>query len=1166
MALSGEQQQALDELAPPVSLDRIVRFLSDLGAQGNTPLGESGRSAQAFVASLTRETRSFSARQTSRWVAVLMDRYQIKLSEIQEFALWFVRRQEILSETNDLVKRAPNPVLARTPDSDPALRFDMGLAQRPLAAASGPAALTAGLTGVDSPVLADSAPLALPPARTALRRQPAAPMSIAPPLDTDAEDASPALPEERPRRQARQESRAGGSLSRSHRIKRRSLSALEDAPETGMPAAEEPGAEEVPIRRPFRLTPNMITRSAFVTNVGLAGMLTGLNLAPATADTLDPSTLTLASPPIISPTPVSSFGPIFGPLPPSLGMAPTTVTPTFTPTLTPMPATSPLPSPLRLGMRSDGSALPAALTNTSAPAAPSASPDLFLRGVELSASAPQGLETLPGIPAETPIGTPPLAQGQPPLLPGSQSPAVPAAPLLFGMVAGSAALSVTGRLGALQTPAAGTAAPPLTQPLFAGTAPRLVTPGTDAPEATSPALALAVTPEMGQITLMAPPMQIASPQAESSGIAASVDWQALAGGTGPLDEGGLARLKQVLPDQAGVFYPALPVGNLSAGAVNLPLSASLVQSLLQKGYGSVGLGMAAEAAGMASVAQGGKPPASALPAQIVPGKRPMGSNAGVFGHPAETQGGAGALAEAGKGQATRGGVMDFLGLPVRLAPSLGGRSDLVRETSVRSAGRGPVQPQQTLRPEQFAPLRNRLFPAFHSMTVEPDKTAWQKAAPAFGLRDGKPTTLLAPDARVPVQTPTSPLPPPRSQPAASSPTGIKSGLVLPSSQLSAASPAAMFGSRALPGGRNTLGMRPLIGAPTATTTPLSAVLGSPGVTGSHGPSSPFVNSHSPLPSQYGLPRAGGNARFTSPAPLGGSAGPQVSLGLSSPGMSSSRGASSPPGGLSSKAFSSFPSSHRPSGSAPRPPAAAPWTTPFGSTLGLGRSDRSPGGGSNYRSSSPLAHRTLGSPFTPVYLRGSHGAGLPLSSSFPWAEGTSPLHSSFPSAASRYTPSASAMPTHPSVGDWNHSGASSALAIPRSMATPLRLPDSRILTAPNRRRDALSSRIPSFPPFGARTTGGGTTGSFAGAVPTMRLAPPRGPRANRGSAGGPPMTIQRAETTTAVTPAQNRNAQNRAQAPAGPSGSVTGEVNALAGEVWALLKRRLSTEAERRGRW
>ena len=121
MSTAAEQQQALDELQTPASLDRITRFLSDLGQQGNAPLGTSGRSAQTFAASLAGGARSYSARQTSGWVAILMDRYQIKIGEIQEFALWFVRRQEILFQTIDLVESAPEPVLARPPAPDPVL-------------------------------------------------------------------------------------------------------------------------------------------------------------------------------------------------------------------------------------------------------------------------------------------------------------------------------------------------------------------------------------------------------------------------------------------------------------------------------------------------------------------------------------------------------------------------------------------------------------------------------------------------------------------------------------------------------------------------------------------------------------------------------------------------------------------------------------------------------------------------------------------------------------------------------------------------------------------------------------------------------------------------------------------------------------------------------------
>ncbi len=121
MPLSKEQQQALDRLPPPASLDRLTRFFGDLGAQGSEPLGTSGRSAQSLAASLAERAHSHSARQTSGWVAILMDRYQIKVGEIQEFALWFVRRQEIFARTADFTERAPDPILARHPAPDQTL-------------------------------------------------------------------------------------------------------------------------------------------------------------------------------------------------------------------------------------------------------------------------------------------------------------------------------------------------------------------------------------------------------------------------------------------------------------------------------------------------------------------------------------------------------------------------------------------------------------------------------------------------------------------------------------------------------------------------------------------------------------------------------------------------------------------------------------------------------------------------------------------------------------------------------------------------------------------------------------------------------------------------------------------------------------------------------------
>ena len=1423
--MTSEQQQALDALPAPASLDRITRFLSDLGQQGNAPLGASGRSAQAFAASLAGGAHSFSARQASGWVAILMDRYQIKMGEIQEFALWFVRRQEILSQTSDLVERAPEPVLARPQAPDPVL------AMPPAAERASRAVQAEGMSATlaaDGPAQAGytKASPGAPPPRTALRRQAvtASPDAL-PPSEggrgREAQDAEPDATEERPRRrQADSKGQTTAGSARRRRIERGPVRAGDDAPpgdatgegtpQTGMPEEEAP-----PAKRPFRLMPHMITRPAFVTNVGLAGMLAGLTLSPGAAMAQDAPDMALALPqmlgsgPMGGPLPMyppfAGAGPMGGPLPMSPaqgGISPLGV-PAFTPTVTPlasaavappstvwlgMPAPAPPPpdadapgsvafpatrpaaspgiasptppapdmtllpgvSPETLGIQaipppqavgtqppvsafvpqtgvprlpSDG---PASSQPPVAPPAPTnASPDAALppptpqspalmglaagsaalaAAEQLGARQPQAApsdQATPGDATTTPTGvtlptpalivptiiSPEMALPSPPPQPEpptsaamslaaggdalaaaeryvQAAPPVPsasppdasrpasAAPALAGLVAGSAALAVADRfrsshsppaLGGTRPLSAGASLPPpgagpSPMTVFLGSAPRSEAP--DAAMTSAPPSPFAATPEMGQLTLLAPPLQIASAQAERGGIAASVDWQTLAGGAGPLDEGGLARLKQVLPAQASVLYPALKPGSLGPGAVNLPLSAPLVQSLLQKSYGGVGMGMATRAADMAASLGGGKPAAAPLPAQIVPGRRPSGTAAGVLGHPDEVQGGAGALGQAGKGQATRGGVLDFLGLPVRLAPSLGGRSDLARETTLRNAGQGPVASQQTLRPEQFAPLRNRLFPAFSSMAVEPDKGAWRRAAPAFGLRDGSPTTLLSPDARVPVQTPTMPQPPSRSRPPASSRSATLSGspfaalsggqyaasLRAPSlraaSLLGTSAPTptllspsmlatghkapavpgrpSALGSSLAAGGQHTPdtpmthGLGAAMGALPRARTPLDAP-GGAGFVPPHSVSLPFPSAHPLLTGRNGTPLTASQHVL---APLGPAVGRTSGIG-----HHLDLGPSHHP--LSSHTLSSAGSAHLPSGpthgSTRHGPLSGPKSSPgFGPLVqhSFAAPPNTQGGMRSLPATARGSYHAGRGPLTAPPLTGSRGRAsghrLPLSSAFVPAGGRSAGHSRHAHANARPWGDSLSLPTprrisashsvpapDPSLGfshtggAGGHRGAShlsaglplAALALPHRAVAPTNFPDSRLISSPHMAApfSARAASLARSVQPGGRPRGAGVAGGFNGPAPAMRLAPRALRRPGADTAAMPPMTIQRSETTASATPAQNRSAPAHAHAPSGPSGSATGEVNALAGEVWGLLKRRLATEAERRGR-
>lgn len=264
-----------------------------------------------------------------------------------------------------------------------------------------------------------------------------------------------------------------------------------------------------------------------------------------------------------------------------------------------------------------------------------------------------------------------------------------------------------------------------------------------------------VLPRLGEVTLVAPPIAVASEAAERRGSAVAFDWKALARASGPLDQTGLRRLREALPEGTQAIYPAIPRQDLPAGAVNLRLAPSLLRPLLTQAYGSHAAGIAGAAASTASALSLAPLPAAPMPARILPVRRPAGAVESVL--PSPTPSITGALEEAGAGQARRSPMLDFLGVPVRLAPSLAGRAELRDELAARGVATQGATPQ-VVRPHLFQALREQVFPGVQAIQAEPDRSAWRKAAPHFGLRDSEPTTVLSPDARVKPPRADAPLP------------------------------------------------------------------------------------------------------------------------------------------------------------------------------------------------------------------------------------------------------------------------------------------------------------------------------------------------------------------------------------------------------------------------
>lgn len=624
-----------------------------------------------------------------------------------------------------------------------------------------------------------------------------------------------------------------------------------------------------------------------------------------------------------------------------------------------------------------------------------------------------------------------------------------------------------------------------------------------------------LSPFMGQVTVAAPSMRVASPAMHARGASVAFDWQKLAGGIGEVDAGGWAQLKSTLPPGSQILYPALPPGSLGPNSANLRLSQPLLENLLQAGYGTGAVPLAGPAVAMAAGHAMTSPISVSLQGSIVPEMRPAGATPGILADDASASKPGGALAHAGLAQAQRGTVLDFLGMPVRLAPSLSGRPDLADELAVRSAM--PEGAAAVMKPQEFASMRTRLFPKFQSVETETDKSAWRKAGPDFGLRSDRPSTLLSPDSRVKVPSSTAPLPQIEGGRGAVSDTlrSLKdlgkpaSGLEMPS-ETSAASiggPVSDIGSNedikfpATSSAQTTppmpLAPRPSgapAGAATYGPTPAAAGSGSPTTVGGAPPVVPGSSPAVPSDTQSQAAKQGGQTPFPLSTPFLGSlpatAGPIPSP---TPGFFPSLTVPPPLAGqvATRAAWSPAPA---PMFSLPASPTPTPASKP-----------------------GTLAHPAVsGAPAIPTRLPARRTA-RPQSSGGMFPAVQSPISE---------TPST---PAFPSMG-----GSSSP-----SMDLP--------------------------------AIGGAPTGPTLGRASTIRSAPdrllPSLPELNKRA--GPPLAIQRADSSTASTANPNQGAQQSARSVAASSsegGNEAAEVGLLANEVWSLIRRRILDELDRGGRW
>ncbi|NLH99228.1 MAG: hypothetical protein GX446_07020 [Chthonomonadales bacterium] len=789
MPISEEKLKELAAIEPPKFLERIADFLADLTlrsssvavlerAQPVEPIGQAGLSALSLGQRLSERAASVGGHRSIEWLYSLMRPYQIGPYELRQFSMWLVRWHDKLAETE--VIRRPADSAEQPPARRSTLAED-GSAPVDLRRTS-PRTLraVAGVSAAGSEIVQVVEPSAGGVRRVRVVRRQAA------------EPRLEQIPEETPVSSPGKES-AATTARREPDVLSRAWRSGHRTEQPPLAAAQEPGVELAPPG-----ARQALTRSLWISNLAMAGAAAGFMMgrssqtgalvsriaAPAILGVAGPATTgvmyapSLAFP--LSHPPVSTAS--------WLGAAAPPPTPTE---FVPMPG-APIASPMSIitpGQTSgqQGVAMPVVQAVAQQPVLrPGVEAVTSHRGAMRDAFASTrsgGGADQSGTPTGTPQPHPSTASSRPP----SPIPGLVAAGLagfLLGRLTrqGSSRGAVSDDLYVQPVASAGgvqrarvysrwqpdgvlaTMIPPGPGTELARWLP--IPSGLPGSRDILPALAGSPAygrvrpvpsaaaglsarnvhdPRLGEVTIVAPPLLVASEQSERRGAAVAFDWPSLARGAGELDAAGLKRLQSVLPQGAQAIYPALPKSALPAGAVNLRLAPSLLKPLLTEAYGSQAAGIAGSAAATASGAAFSMPSNMPTLARIVPARRPAGEASGVIAPDSSAP--AGALQEAGAGQARRTAMLDFLGVPVRLAPSLGGRPELRDELAVRGVG-----DQQTtaraIRPHVFNPLRQQLFPGVQTVHAEPDRPAWRRAAPTFGLRDSEPTTVLAPDSRV----------------------------------------------------------------------------------------------------------------------------------------------------------------------------------------------------------------------------------------------------------------------------------------------------------------------------------------------------------------------------------------------------------------------------------
>lgn len=236
----------------------------------------------------------------------------------------------------------------------------------------------------------------------------------------------------------------------------------------------------------------------------------------------------------------------------------------------------------------------------------------------------------------------------------------------------------------------------------------------------------------GQITLVAPPLQVSPDVGQGATVGLSFDWKDMAKGAGPVDYQTLQTVAKSLPEGSRVLYPAIHPRQLTGGAVNLKLEPRFAESLASQGYGPQAKVDGRKSAQMAVDYEGGTPPIRLLPATLTPLlplnplNRQRRAQAGLAGDNLPQDN----FNLASEEPQRRMRFIDFFGLPIYLSPHLNTSPDL--DQQVKASISTEFMPRAPLiSPVTFAGIRSGMLGGFYGVEAKPDVGAWRGATPDY---------------------------------------------------------------------------------------------------------------------------------------------------------------------------------------------------------------------------------------------------------------------------------------------------------------------------------------------------------------------------------------------------------------------------------------------------